>query len=196
MRSLPLPLASAADAEPMAWRAAHPGFVCTAWLLPLAFTLMEVEQWNIVAYCQAQFPGVPAASAGHARVTIFMVVLIGWLWTRAAMRARSAERAAFAILPFAAIGLDEALLHAYAAARTCAYVPGIVMALIVLGPASLLLARRAWRDGLVSHAYVVTLAAIVLLDFGNGVIRPEVYLTHKMVALERIGTALGHLVGQ
>src|SRR5258705_541864 len=36
----------------------------------------------------------------------------GWLWTRAAMRARSARRAAFGILPLVAIGLFEPLSHA------------------------------------------------------------------------------------
>jgi hypothetical protein len=167
-----------------------------AWLLPLAFTLMEAEQWNIVAYCQAKFPGVPAASAAHARVTMLVVVVAGWLWTYAAMRASSAVRAAYMILPFAAIGFDEMLLHAYGTGHIGSYYPGMVMALTVFGPASLLLARRALRDGLASHAYVITLAVIVLLDFGTWVIRPEVYLTNKMMTLDRIGSALGRLVGQ
>jgi hypothetical protein len=180
----------------MVWQAAHPGFVRMAWLLPLGLALQEAEQWNIVAFCQTQFPGVAAASAAHMRVTMFAAVLIGWLWTRAAMRARSARRAAFGILPFAAIGLLEALLHAYGAAYFRAYVPGMVMALTVLGPASLLLARHAWRDALVPRAYVVALAVFVLLDFGDKLIRPEVNLANKMDAAERIGATLARLVGQ
>ena len=70
------------------------------------------------------------------------------------------------------------------------------MALAVFGPASLLLARRAWRDGLVSPAYVVTLVVIVLLDFGWWVIRFEASVTDKIVATERVGAALARLVGQ
>jgi hypothetical protein len=73
-----------------------------AWLLPLGFTLLEAEQWNIVASCQSQFPAVAAASAAHMRLTTFAAVLIGWLWTRTAMRARSARRAAFGIHDFLA----------------------------------------------------------------------------------------------
>jgi hypothetical protein len=180
----------------MAWRAAHQGLVRIAWLLPLAFSLQEAEQWNLVAYYQTHFPGGPAVSAAHVRVTMFAAVVIICLWTRAAMRARSAPRAAFAILPLAAIGLLEALLHAYGAAHFRGYVPGMVMALTVLGPASLLLARRAWRDGLVSPAYLIALAVIVLLDFGWWVIRIEVSVNDKMVATERIGAALARLVGQ
>ena len=183
------------DADRMAWQAAQRGFVRLAWLLPLTFTLLEAEQWNIVAYYQTHFPGGPAVSVAHARVTQFVAVLIGWLWTRAAMRARSAPRAAFAILPFAAIGLLEALLHAYGAAYFRGYFPGMVVALTVFGPASLLLARRARRDGLVSRAYVVALAVIVLLDFGAWAIRWEGSVTDKMVATERIGAALARLVG-
>src|SRR5262252_3513347 len=84
-----------------AWQAAHPGFVRMAWLLPLGFSLLEAEQWDIVAFCQRRFPGVAAASAAHMRLMIVAAVLIGWLWARTAMHARSARRAAFGILPFA-----------------------------------------------------------------------------------------------
>ena len=167
-----------------------------AWLLPLAFFLQEAEQWNLVAYYQSRFPGGPGLSAVHVRVAMLAAVLIVCLWTRAAMRARSAPRAAFAILPLAAIGLLEALLHAYWTAHSRGYVPGMVMALAVFGPASLLLAWRAWRDGFVSPAYVVTLVVIVFLDFGWWVIRFEASMTDKIVATERIGAALARLVGQ
>ncbi len=168
-----------------------------AWLLPLAFTLVEVEQWNIVAFLQARFPGVAAVNAAHFRVTMFVGVLIGWLWTRAAMRARSARRAAFGILPFAAIGVLEALLHAFGTVYFRAYVPGTVMALTVFAPASLLLARHAWRDGLVPRAYIVTLAVFVLLDFGAHImVDHDVDVAYKLGAGERFGAALARLVGQ
>jgi hypothetical protein len=180
----------------MAWQAAYPGFVRMAWLLPLGFTLLEVEQWNIVAFCETHFPGLPTTNAAYMRVTQFAGVLISWLWTRAAMRARSARRAAFGILPLVAIGLFEALSHACAALYFRAYVPGMVMALTVFGPASLLLARRVWRDGLVARAYVIGLAVFVLLDFGTWLIRPEIDLANKLEAGERIGAALARLVGQ
>jgi hypothetical protein len=167
-----------------------------AWLLPVAFFLQEAEHWNVVAYYQSHFPGGPALSAVHVRVTMLAAVFIVCLWTYAAMRARSAPRAAFAILPLAAIGLLEALLHAYWTAHSRGYVPGTVMALTAFGPASLLLARRAWRDGLVSPAYVVTLVMIVLLDLGWWVVRFEGSVTEKFVATERVGAALARLVGQ
>jgi hypothetical protein len=180
--------------DPMAWRAAHPGFVRLAWLVLLAFALQEAEEWNTLGY-QTYFPGGPAMSAVHVRVTMVVAVLIGWLWTLAALRARSAQGAAFALLPFAAALFLEALQHAYAVARVRDYVPGMVMSLTVLGPASLLLARRAWHDGLVSRSYVISLAAIVLLAFGVWAMRPEVNLTNKMVVADRMGAALAHLVG-
>jgi hypothetical protein len=72
----------------------------------------------------------------------------------------------------------------------------MVMALTVFGPASLLLARRVWRDGLVARAYVIGLAVFVLLDFGTWLIRPEIDLANKLEAGERIGAALARLVGQ
>jgi hypothetical protein len=184
-------------AEPIAWQTAHRGFVRIAWLMPLALTLQEAEEWkwDIIGYCHAQF-GVPRPSVAHPGVVMFVAVLIGWLWTYAAMRARTAARAAFAILPFALIGFERWPLNVYWAARTPAYIPGMMTSLILLGPASLLLVRRAWRDGLVSHRYVATLAVIALLNFGNWVIRPEASLTQKMVGIERIDRALTHLVGQ
>src|SRR5262245_36439596 len=192
----PRPREAASAADPRAWQAVHAGFVRMAWLLPLGFTLLEAEQWNIVAFCQSQFPAVAAASAAHLRLMMFAAVLIGWLWTRTAMRARSARRAAFGILPFAAIGVLEALLHAFGAAYVRAYVPGMLMALTVLGPASLLLVWHAWRNALVPRAYVVALAVFVLLDFGDHLIRLEVRLANKMEAAERVGVTLDRLVGQ
>ena len=167
-----------------------------ACLLPLAFFLQEAEQWNVVAYYQSHLLGGPELIAVHVRVTMFVAALIVCLWTRAAMRARSAPRAAFAILPLAAIGWLEALLHAYGAAHFRGYVPGTVMALTVFGPAGVLLARRAWRDGLVSPAYVITLVVIVLLDFVWWVMRFEASASEKIVAAERVGAALARLVGQ
>jgi CDP-diglyceride synthetase len=100
-----------------------------------------------------------------------------------------------AVLPFAAALFLEALQHAYGVARFRGYHPGTVISLTVLGPASLLLARRAWGDGLVSRSYVVSLAAIVLLAFGVWAMRFEVNVTNKMVVADRTGSALAHLVG-
>src|SRR5947207_1131666 len=92
------PLASAEGAAPMTWQEAHPGFVRLAWLMPLALSLLEAEEWNwdIFAWCHARFPSVPIPSAAHAAVVMFVVVLICWLWTCAALCARTARRAAFA----------------------------------------------------------------------------------------------------
>ena len=184
------------NAAPMGWQAAHRRFVRIAWLLPAAFLLQEAEQWNVVAFYRRHFPGGPALSAVHVRMTMLAAVCVICLWTRAAMRARSAPRAAFAILPLAAIGVLEGLLHAYGLAHFRSYVPGTVMALTAFGPASLLLARRAWRDGLVPPAYIVMLMVIVLLDFGWWAVRYEASVTEKMLASERVGMALARLVGQ
>ena len=162
--------------------------------MALAFSLMEVEQWNILGYIQLYFPDAPPVSSAHLRATQAAGVLVAWLWTLAAMRARSAERAAFAVLPLAAMMLMEPLLHAYFAARFGAYMPGLVMSLIMLAPASLLLALRAWRDEFVSRFYILSLASLVLLDFAWWASRPEASLASKLVASERMGAALARLV--
>jgi Protein of unknown function with HXXEE motif len=163
--------------------------------MALAFSLLEVEQWNLLGYLQVYFPGAPPVSSSHMRATQGAGVLVAWLWTLAALRARSAQRAAFVVLPLAAIMLMEPLLHVYFAVRFGAYMPGLVMSLIALAPASLALVRRAWRDRLVSRSYILSLALIVLLDFAWWASRPEASLTTKLVATERMGAALARLVG-
>jgi hypothetical protein len=185
---LPLP-------ETVPWQAEHPGFVRIAWLLWLGFALHEAELWNLVAVYQTHFPGGPAMSSAHLRVALCAGVAIFWLWTLAAMRARSAQRAAFFILPFAAAMFLEFLQHAYWTALTREYQPGMIASFTVVGPAILLLVHRAWRGRLVSRSYVVLLTAIVLVAFGAWAIRFPASLTEKMAAADRMGAAIARVVG-
>ncbi len=167
--------------------------------MPLAVTLLEAEEWkwDIFTYPArpiSQRPDPERSPQGSSDVRRGAHRLAVDLCRPACPY----ERSALAILPLALIGFERVLLLPYWVVDTSAYAyfPGMVTTFVLLRPASFALVRRAWRDGLVSRRYLVTLAAILLLDIGNWVIRLEAALTEKMLAIDRFGTALDHLVGR
>jgi hypothetical protein len=176
------------------WHAAHPAFVRAARLLPIAFALHELEEWNILAYYRAHFPQGPPMSTTNVRIALIAVIPIAWLWVRAALRAASPRRAAYIILPLAAALSLNALQHIYVIGRYRDYGPGIVTAVTLLIPVSLLLARSAWREGIVPHRFLAAAGVLVIVTFGVWAIRPEANMTQKMLSADRIGAALYRLV--
>jgi hypothetical protein len=100
-----------------------------AGLLPAAFALHEIEEWNILAWYRQHYGDVPEPTERAVRVGLLAYVLIGLLWTVVALRVRSRRAAAFALLPLALFLLTNAFQHVYWAAHLAAYDPGLVTAL-------------------------------------------------------------------
>lgn len=134
-------------------------------------------------------------NATNVRVTLFAMVPIYWLGVYAAVSAVSPRRAGFIVLPLAATLFVNALEHIYIAARWHEYGPGLVTAMTLLVPASLLLAWRAWREGLVPRSFLAVVAILVVLAFGLWAVHPEANLTQKMLYTDHMGATLVRLVG-
>jgi len=167
-------------------------FCRLVWLLPAAFALHEIEEWNILTWYRQHYGDLPETTDRTVRMGLFAYVSIGLLWTVVALRVRSRREAAFALLPLSLFLLTNAFQHVYWAAHLAAYDPGLVTAVTLLVPVTGVLIWSALRQRLVPTWYV---AALVLINVPTVVetIRGDGIVRFEIEAVNSIGAALGGL---
>lgn len=74
------------------------------------------------------------------------------------------------------------------------YGPGLVTAVTLLIPVSLLLARSAWRERILPRRILAGAGVLLMVTLGVWAVRPEENFTEKMQSTDRIGAALHGLV--
>src|SRR5262245_8000498 len=140
------------------------------WLAPLAWTLHEAEEWNIHEFERTHFvdPGYfelvdrPVLWLGLAQV-----VIQGIVWTALTAWPRNPRFAAFLTLPwFVYIPFGNVPAHVNWALRFGGYTPGLLSALLLVGPVVLALTVKAVREKLIpwwyaSLLYVAPIPALV-----------------------------------
>jgi apolipoprotein N-acyltransferase len=136
-----------------------------AWLLPVAFALHELEEWNIAAWYRRYWANVDPAIVNQRNSWTWLVFasLFGFLWTFLASRFRNpAIMFHMLLLLFIAV-FSHGLAHVYWLFSIGAYAPGVVTSIILIIPVTAYVTYRAICDRLVSAAYVAVLFALTLL---------------------------------
>ncbi len=147
----------------------HLDFRRAIWLAPLAWTLHETEEWNINVFEKEHFrePGY-FSLIDHSVLWLGLaqVALIGLLWTLLTAWPRNPRFAAFLTLPFFVyIPFANALQHVFFAFHFRTYAPGVVTAVLLVGPVVLGLTIKAVRGRLVPlwYAAIFYLATVPTL---------------------------------
>ena len=84
------------------------------WLLPLAWTLHEAEEWNILDWYHAYWVKVPEATPTEMRVGLAFMSLVGVGWTAFTLLPRKPKLTAFLLLPFFTLmAAGNAVQHIY-----------------------------------------------------------------------------------
>ena len=125
------------------------------WLLPLAFALHELEEWNIVPWFEAHFVPRTELTALGARSLLVAFSLAAFLYTALTSLLPSTRAWLLAILPlFVLAGFGNALIHVFWLLRFGAYAPGVVTAALLVAPLTVYVSIRAVRERLVPAWYV------------------------------------------
>ncbi len=135
------------------------------WLLPVTFTLHELEEWNIMPWFREQFVNPPNTSDLGVHTWLIGISLVGFLLTALAAFLPTARATAVFVLPFfIVLVFGNALHHIYWQLAFSAYAPGVLAAGFLNIPSIALLSWHAARNRLVGWLYLTVLYVACLLS--------------------------------
>ena len=136
-----------------------------AWLLPVAFALHELEEWNIAAWYQRYWTNVDPAIVNQRNSWTWLAFasLFGFFWTFLASSFRNPTIMFHILLVFFIPVSSHCLVHIYWLFSLGVYAPGVVTSITLIIPITAYVVYRAIRDRLVSPVYVVVVFALTLL---------------------------------
>ncbi|HEU5133555.1 MAG TPA: HXXEE domain-containing protein [Steroidobacteraceae bacterium] len=136
-----------------------------AWLLPAAFALHELEEWNIVAWYRRYWTNVDPALVNQRNSWTWLAFasLFGFLWTFLASRFRNPAIALHLLLVFFIAVFSHCFAHIYWLFSLGVYAPGVVTSIVLIIPITAYVTYRAIRERLVSSVFAAALFALTLL---------------------------------
>ena len=134
------------------------------WLLPVAFALHELEEWNIAEWYRRYWTNVDPAIVNQRNSWTWLAFasLFGFLWTLLAVRFRNPKHTFHVLLIFFIAVFSHCIAHVYWLFSLGAYAPGVVTSILLIIPITAYVTYRAIRDGLVSSTYPTVLFALTL----------------------------------
>ena len=145
------------------------------WLLPLAWTLHEAEEWNILDWYHAYWVKVPEATPTEMRVGLAFMSLVGVGWTTFTLLLRKPKLTAFLLLPFFTLmAAANAVQHIYWTFALQAYSPGVVTAVFLVIPSIVYLTARAVRENLIPRWYGLVIYLPILRSLHEAVLAGNV----------------------
>lgn len=136
-----------------------------AWLLPVAFALHELEEWNIAEWYRRYWTNVDLDIVNQRNSWTWLVFasLFGFLWTFLATRLRNQKIAFHILLVFFIAVFSHCMAHIYWLFSFGVYAPGVVTSVLIIMPITAYVTYRAMRDGLISSAYVAVVFVLTML---------------------------------
>jgi hypothetical protein len=117
------------------------------WLLPVAWTIHSLEEWNQADWYHAHFVNGTDVTPLGMRAWLVIVIAASWIWTAIAMRIRRRGLAVGLVLGFFVIQMfGNTIQHIYWTALLGVYSHGLATALLVVVPAMVLATQRTIRD--------------------------------------------------
>ncbi len=164
-------------------------FLTALALFPIAVTIHELEEWNIVRWYEQNFVDLPHLTDKGARAWILFTCLLSLVWTGAAALPGVPGVAAWALLLAFALMLQNALQHVYYLLYFRRYAPGIVTSVLLLIPTIIYLTVRAVQQGYAPFWYAVILVALLIPNLIQTV-RARNTMLPSLQAVHRFGAAL------
>jgi hypothetical protein len=134
------------------------------WLLPVAFAIHELEEWNIVAWYQRYWTNVDPTILNQRNSWTWLAFasLFGFFWTFLASRSRNPTITFHILLVFFIAVFTHSLAHVYWLFSLGVYAPGVVSSISLIIPLTTYVTYRAIRERLVSSVYVAVVFAFTL----------------------------------
>ena len=125
----------------------HLDFLKMIWLFPTFLLIHELEEWNILVWYKRNFRDHPENKTNRStRFFLIFISIICFIWTAIATLPRSERIATIIMLPFILIVVQNCLQHIYWQILFKEYAPGIISAVILLLPTSLLILIRSFNE--------------------------------------------------
>jgi hypothetical protein len=160
------------------------------WLLPAAFALHELEEWNIVPWFRENFSPQTELTDLGARTLLAAFSLGAFLFTGFAALLPTIRMTLCAVLPlFIVIGVGNALTHVFWLLYFGSYAPGVATAALLVAPVTIYISQRAVWENHVSRWLVGVLYLLALVPL-IAVTRAGNTLTPEQLALHRLGAQL------
>ncbi len=138
-------------------------FLSLIWLFPIAFTLHELEEWNIVKWYEQNFVDLPDKTNTSTRFFLVFISTAAFLWTGLAALWGNASLAAYILFAFLSVVILNCIQHIYWQFYFRTYAPGVITAVFLLLPLIGLLAFRAIAESLVPVWYLALCLLLVVL---------------------------------
>jgi len=138
------------------------------WLLPLAFALHELEEWNIIEWYQRYWSNVDPDlfTRRNSWTWLAFASALGFVWTFVATRFRNEKIVLHTVLLFfVVVVFGHTLAHIYWQFSLETYAPGVVTSALFVIPSTLWIAYRAIHERLVWLPYVVILFLLCIPQF-------------------------------
>ncbi len=164
-------------------------FLTTLWLFPVAVTVHELEEWNIVQWYRQNFVNLPPLQDRGLRAWILFSSLLAFVWTALAVIPGNPTLAAFVLLLAFVLMLQNALQHVYYLLYFRRFAPGVITAVLLLIPSIGYLTARAVAFAVVPGWYALLLIALTLPNLVQTV-RAGNTMLGSLQAVHRFGAAL------
>lgn len=164
-------------------------FLMALWLFPIAVTLHEFEEWNIVQWYKQNFVDLPQLTDKGARAWIVFSSLVSLLWTGIAILLGNPAVAVWVLLFAFALMLQNALQHIYYLFYFRRYAPGIITSVLLLIPTVVYLVARAVQQGYVPIWYAIVLVVLLIPNLIQTV-RARNTMLPPFQAVHKFGAAL------
>lgn len=136
------------------------------WLLPAAFTLHELEEWNILAWYERYWTNLDPRQFNETVVHTFLIFAIvafaSWTWL--ALRLPLRWAAHLVLVPFVLIVFGHSFLHVAWVVENGAYAPGVVTAAVLIVPITAYVVPLVVRERVVARSVALVLVAASLLQ--------------------------------
>jgi hypothetical protein len=169
------------------------GFLTVLWLFPVAVTLHETEEWNILRWYRRNFQDLPPLTDASARMWIVVFSLVVLLWFATASLTSSPSVAALVTLPAIALMVQNGLQHIFWLLSFRRYAPGVITSVLLIIPLGSHIAIRALRHGYAPTWYVALLVALILPGLVQTV-RAGDRMTPQLRAMHRLGIKLSNWI--
>lgn len=134
------------------------------WIVPVAFTFHEREEWNIMPWWLDHFSNATVISDLALRTWLVFITLIGFLWTGIACLLPTVRATGLMVFPFfVMIPFSNSLQHVYWQFTFEGYAPAFLSCAILNIPSVLLVSWHAGRNRLVNPIFLGTLFVLAIL---------------------------------
>jgi hypothetical protein len=147
-------------------------YASLVWVVPVVFSLHELEEWNAHAWEQAHFVEMPYIPLVGSRMFFFAAGVFSFLLVWIVTRFKSPKIIASLTLPFIVLITVNGVQHIFYTLYFQSVYPGFIFGGLLGVPVGVYLVVRALKDRLVHPLYALPFAGLAAFALAHTVLHP------------------------